>query len=204
MNGMRRELTNRKTVSSTKDDQGVVSTVLLNVPHLRDHRVNYGIIESALDEVLYRPRFPPAAFIPAAGAVLGPFYMAFPKAGTPRMGMGIPSPAFYWTTGTFTVKILWTGDTASTNPVEWAYNMFITPVGGVPTAIVGPTMDVAGPSVIGAIISSTFTTSVFAVDSSMVYVLISLLRNSGAAGDTYTGEARILGVQLIYTPSAGH
>lgn len=188
MKGMRRELVER-----------------------RDLMNNQGITESALDELLYRPRFPATVLVPAAGAAFGnaigpPEYLAYPKAGTPAGRFALPAPPGFWEKGSLGIRIIWTGDVASSiTNVQWQVNMTLTAVGGVPAAITGPVPAVPGPGVINAVQDYTFQSAGFwPVDASIVTVGINVFRNSGSAADTYAGEARLFGFQVIYTPAAGH
>lgn len=186
MKGLRRELTER-----------------------RDLMTNQGVIESALDEILYRPRFPATVLIPTAGAAFGnafgpPEYLAFPKAGTPAGRVTIVPPAGFWELGTLTLRLLWTGDAASTNNVEWAFNGTLTPLGSASTTITGPVADVPGPAVVGSRLSYTFTTQAFPVNASHAEFGLNIFRQATAGTDTYAGEARLFGFQVIYTPAAGH
>lgn len=187
MNGLRRETTEK-----------------------RDLMTNQGVIESALDELLYRPRYPATVLVPAAGAAFGNVssaaYLAYPKAGTPAGRVSLPTPPRYWEKGSMGIRIIWSGDTASavTN-VQWQVNMTLTALGGVPTVITGPQPAVPGPSVVNALQDYTFQTAGFwPVDASIISVGINIFRNGGSAADTYVGEARLFGFQVIYTPSAGH
>lgn len=182
MNGMRREQTDPRSV-----------------------QLNQGITEEALDASIYRPRFAPTQMIPLGGANLAILWMAFPKAGSPSARSSMVVPSSHWSKGTITVRIIWTGDTASTNNVEWALNMYIAAPGDVlGAAITGPVVDIPGPAAVNKVLDYTFTTTAFAVNSSHVYYDVTLFRNGGSAGDTYAGEARLLAFQVIYTPAAGH
>lgn len=181
MNGLRREQTDPRSI-----------------------QLNQGVVEDALDASIYRPRFAPTQMIPSGGAALNLLWMAYPKAGSPSARSSMIVPSSHWVKGTITCRIVWTGDTASTNNVEWGFNMYIAAVGDVLAPITGPVVDIPGPSAVSKVLDYTFTTTAFAVNSSHVYYDVTLFRNGGAAGDTYAGEARLLGFQVIYTPAAGH
>lgn len=176
----------------------------------RDLQLNQGIAESSVDALGYSWRFSPTVLFPAAGAVLnmlGPApYMAYPKAGTPAGRMGFPAPTALWAAGTLTARLIWSGDTASTNVVAWQVNMTLTRAGGVPTVVSGPLPGVPGPSVVNALQDYTFVaaSTFWPVDPSIIHIGVNIFRNGGIALDTYAGEARLFGFEIVYTPVAGH
>lgn len=182
----------------------------------RSIQVNQGIVEATVDDLIYRPRFPCTALFPDAasgaayGAVAGSssLHIAYPNAGSPTARMSWPVPSALWLRGTLSVRIVWSGDTASAvTDVVWRCNFAITALNGVPTGITGPQVAVAGPSVIGAIQNRVFTAEqagFFPIDSSAIHLGLAVVRDAGAAADTYAGEARLHSFQLIYTPVAGH
>jgi hypothetical protein len=185
MNGMRREQTN-----------------------LRSIQLNQGVVESALDELLYRPRFSCQWLTPQAG---GPVfnnvnstvcldYAAGANAGA-RMTWPVPSP--FWVAGTATIKIWWTGDTVSNTPVQWQFAMSPTALGGVPTNLTATIANVVFRfGTINAEQEYQFTSSVNVLNSSHATSGVNITRNG--AIDTYPGIARLYAFQLIYTPAAGH
>lgn len=186
MNGYRRDLTDSRAV-----------------------QVNQGITESALDEILYRPRFPCRALEPTAGAA-GPVfanvaaaeYLAFAAGADYRARVAVPLPTAYWTAGTFTVRLLWGGSAVSANVVQWQVNVAPTAVGGAPTNLATIVANTTGVTTVDAVLDYTFTTTVPIVNSSHVLTGVSIGRNGTV--DTYPGEARLFGFQLIFTPTAGH
>lgn len=170
-------------------------------------QANQGITEAALDELLYRPRFPVTAMLPSGGAVFtsppalqSSPYLAFPKAGTPMGRLDIIPPTC-WINGSLTVRIVWTGDTASVNTVDWQVNAAMTARGAAPIAALLAAASVAGPVGINQHIDTTFFSSVIAVNASHVMAGVTLIRN---VADAYAGEVRVTGIQLIYQPAAGH
>lgn len=176
----------------------------------RELASNQGITEDALDDTIYRPRFPCTSLFPAAGAALNFFgpaaYLAFPKAGTPAGRFSLPAPAAFWRQGSLTVRLIWSGDTASavTN-VQWQTNLTLTALGAAPAAITGPAPAVPGPAAANALQDYTFSADGFwPVTSAVISVGVNIFRNGGVAADTYIGEARLFGFQIIYTPSGGH
>lgn len=173
----------------------------------RDLVLNQGISESGLNDLIYSPRFPPGSLIPGGGAALTAlgYWMAYPNAGTPSATLSWSIPAPFWVRGTLTARILWTGDTASAaTSVEWQLSASITKLGGVLAVVAGPILDVSGPAAVGTVLSTTFTAATFAVNSSHAYLGVEIKRNSAAARDNYAGEARLLSLQLLYRPAAGH
>lgn len=179
----------------------------------RSIQLNQGIVESALDELLYRPRFPATVLIPQADSgmafsnVASAGYLSFPKAGGNIGGRcSIPTPRDFWVKGNLTVRIQWSGDAASlaTN-LSWQVNMALTTGLGVPTGVSGPAAILPGPAVVNAIQDYTFmAAATFPVDSSIINLGVNIMRNGAIAADTYAGEGRLFGFQIIYTPAGGH
>lgn len=175
-----------------------------------DARVNQGIVELHVDRLAYRLPFSPTILLPAAGAVLGNLgpaaYLAFPKAGTPAGRGSIPVPIPLWNRGNLTARLIWSGDTASANTVSWQVNMTLTAAGGVPTVITGPQPAIPGPPTINALQDYTFIagSAFWPVNPSIIHIGFNVFRNGGIGIDTYAGEARLFGLEIIYQPADGH
>lgn len=172
----------------------------------RDLTTNQGIVESALDELMYRPRFGPRALEPFGGAVVGNVgasaYLALPNAGNPGGRMTLLTPPAFWVNGTINLRVIWGGSIASANTVNWMFNYTTATVNAAPVAGTGPSVFFAGPGVINGHNDNTFTTAPIPINSSHLAIGISLFINAGAG--TYVGEVRLFGFQVIYTPAGGH
>lgn len=176
----------------------------------RGVQLNQGLTESALDDVIYRPRFSGVALSPSGGTAAGftagtaTSYMVFPKAGTPVGRISYAIPSAFWIGGTLTGRFVWSGSVASavTN-VRWQLQLAPTALGAVPAVVTTAVAVVAGPTAILAVQDTTFAAT-FPVNSSHIHLGISISRGATDATDTYAGDAWLYSFQIIYTPVAGH
>ena len=176
----------------------------------RSQQVNQQITEDALDSIVYRPNYPATVLSPygtaAFGVGNGTAFLTLPNAVGGGGNVSLPIPTAYWIKGVLSVRIIWSGTVASavTN-VQWLLSMSLTKYNAAPATVSLATVDLAGPAVISALQDYTFSAGdTFPVDSSHILLGISLQRNGAAAGDTYAGDAKLQGFQVIYTPAAGH
>jgi hypothetical protein len=175
----------------------------------RSVQLNQGIIENALDDLLYRPRFSAAGLQPGGGAVVGSIGpkggVVLPAASATNQsarGAFMP-PADFWVKGQLQVLVSWTGTAASTiTNVQWNITISTATLGAAPVqstfALVTP-----GPAVVNGPVQTTFSQP-WAVDSSIVEIGINIGRRKDLGTDTYAGDVYIFAYRLIYIPAAGH
>lgn len=167
--------------------------------------VDRQVVGTTLDEVYNNPWIEIRSLRLANGAALNGIsnispYIAFPNAGFPLASFGILTrPA--WTNGTFTLRLVWSGDTASANTASWNFDYSTVDLGGVPGSTTGPVTTAAGPGTINALQDYTIAFA-GALNATHIYVGVGLYRD--AAADAYAGETRLFGLQFRFTPSPVH
>lgn len=191
MNGLRREQTDPRSI-----------------------QLNQGITESALDELLYRPRFPAALLDgPTVGNVGPAACRVYAKAaGTVNGRTDILAPqGGIWLKGNISIGVVWSGTVASTiTNVQWAISVSVSALGQVPANLGTWSFAAAGPATINGLLYTEFPNSSGAaaipwpVDASTVLVGVNIGRQAGIVTDTYLGDVNVFGFRVIYMPSAGH
>lgn len=174
----------------------------------RDLETNQGITETALDDTIYRVRFSPTVMTPSAGAALfavGPLMaMQYPDAATAAARANYVVPTQMWIKGTITIRLIYGGDTSSTNPIVWGTNFVVATSGSSLLAASGVAVQaLPGPATARTPLVGTLTRNL-PVDASTLVLGINIYRDGLAAGDTYAGIAELYGWELIYTPAGGH
>lgn len=154
-----------------------------------------------LEALMYRIRLWPrdgelvggAAFDATLGAYS---VIALPNAGTPGFKTDLVLPAGFWLSGAARVRLLWSGDTASTNTVDWQANFTATAPGGVPATVTGTASSHAGPASIGAQLDTEIV-SACPVNGGHTLLTVHLFRS---AADAYAGAVRLYAAEVIFRP----